>query len=158
MIVMYILCTAHRMLARRTRLTAAVIAAASLSLAGFAIPSLASTYGPFNLRAVHSNRCMDVRGGIGATGVGTVVQQWACLGPAQTNQLWIAHTQHDYANMLRLRDQPGDRDKALELLGQALGTTQQLGLKALAGKAQPLKQATEPGPPAAQLQARADAR
>jgi hypothetical protein len=45
--------------------------------------------------------------------------------------------------MLRLRDQPGDRNKALELLGQALATAQQLRLKALANKAGPLKLATE---------------
>jgi hypothetical protein len=31
---------------------------------------------------------MDVRGGIGATHNGAVVQQWQCLGPAQTNQQW----------------------------------------------------------------------
>jgi tetratricopeptide (TPR) repeat protein len=57
--------------------------------------------------------------------------------------LWIAHTQHDYANMLRLRNQPGDRDKALELLTQAISTAQRLGLNTVADKAETLKLATE---------------
>jgi DNA-binding SARP family transcriptional activator/tetratricopeptide (TPR) repeat protein len=55
--------------------------------------------------------------------------------------LWVAHTQHDYARMLLLRDGPGDRDTALELLAEALATAEQLGLKALADKAQLLKPA-----------------
>jgi DNA-binding SARP family transcriptional activator len=53
--------------------------------------------------------------------------------------LWIAHTQHDYAHMLLLRDDPGDNDKALQLLTEALATAEQLGLKVLADKARPLK-------------------
>jgi len=52
--------------------------------------------------------------------------------------LWIAQTQHDYARMLLLRNDPGDRDKAFELLEQALATAQDLGLTALADKARPL--------------------
>jgi hypothetical protein len=43
--------------------------------------------------------------------------------------------------MLLLRDGPGDRDTALELLAEALATAEQLGLKALAGRAQLLKPA-----------------
>ena len=45
--------------------------------------------------------------------------------------LWVAHTQHQYAQMLLRRDDPGDRDKALNLTA-ALATADQLGLKALA--------------------------
>jgi DNA-binding SARP family transcriptional activator/tetratricopeptide (TPR) repeat protein len=48
--------------------------------------------------------------------------------------LWIAHTQHDYARMLLLRDHPGDDDRALQLFEQALVTAERLGLKALAEK------------------------
>jgi tetratricopeptide (TPR) repeat protein len=48
--------------------------------------------------------------------------------------LWVAHTQHDYAHTLLLRDQPGDRDTALTLLDAALVTADRLGLKALADK------------------------
>jgi hypothetical protein len=44
--------------------------------------------------------------------------------------LWIAHTQHDYADMLLHRSHPGHRDKALQLLDEALTTAEQLGLKA----------------------------
>ena len=53
--------------------------------------------------------------------------------------LWIAHTQHDYARMLLLRNHPGDQGKARDLLTQALAAADQLNLKALAGKAQRLK-------------------
>jgi class 3 adenylate cyclase len=52
---------------------------------------------------------------------------------------WVARTQHDYAGMLLRRDDPGDREKALELLTQALGTAQELGMKALVEKALALK-------------------
>jgi tetratricopeptide (TPR) repeat protein len=53
--------------------------------------------------------------------------------------LWIAHTQHDYAQMLLVRNHAGDNDKALHLLTQALATAERLGLKVLADKARPLK-------------------
>ena len=57
--------------------------------------------------------------------------------------IWIAHTQHDYAHMLVLRNHPNDRDKALELLKEALDTAEQLGLTALASKARALKTSAE---------------
>jgi hypothetical protein len=62
--------------------------------------------------------------------------------------LWIAHTQHDYARMLLLRNHRSDRDKAHKLLTQALTSAEQLGLKALADKARPLKLAAEATAPA----------
>ena len=37
--------------------------------------------------------------------------------------LWVAHTQHDYAQTLLRRDDPGDREHALRLLDAALATT-----------------------------------
>jgi class 3 adenylate cyclase len=52
---------------------------------------------------------------------------------------WVADTQHDYASMLLARDGPGGREKALELLAQALDTAQELGMKALVQKALALK-------------------
>jgi class 3 adenylate cyclase len=52
---------------------------------------------------------------------------------------WVAHTQHNYAEMLLTRDEPGDREKALGLLSQALDTAQELGMKALVEKALALK-------------------
>jgi tetratricopeptide (TPR) repeat protein len=53
--------------------------------------------------------------------------------------IWIAHTQHDYASMLLLRNHLGDRDKALDLLERTVSAAEQLGLKALADKTRPLQ-------------------
>jgi tetratricopeptide (TPR) repeat protein len=53
--------------------------------------------------------------------------------------LWTAQTQHDYARMLLLRNSLGDRDKARELLTQALTTADRLGLKGLADTARRLE-------------------
>jgi DNA-binding SARP family transcriptional activator/tetratricopeptide (TPR) repeat protein len=53
--------------------------------------------------------------------------------------IWIAHTQHDYARMLVLRDALGDRNKAVELLRAALAPAERLGLKALADKIRSLQ-------------------
>jgi class 3 adenylate cyclase len=44
---------------------------------------------------------------------------------------WVARTQHDYARMLQARGQPGDREKTLELVNQALATAQELGMRSL---------------------------
>ncbi|KKK82898.1 hypothetical protein LCGC14_2798790, partial [marine sediment metagenome] len=52
---------------------------------------------------------------------------------------WVAQTQHDYASMLLARDEPGDREKALELLTQALDAAQELGMKTLVERALALK-------------------
>ena len=41
---------------------------------------------------------------------------------------WLAHTQRDYADMLRARGAPGDRDKADELRALARETYEQLGM------------------------------
>jgi Asp-tRNA(Asn)/Glu-tRNA(Gln) amidotransferase A subunit family amidase len=42
--------------------------------------------------------------------------------------IWLARTRMEYARMLLLRSQPGDTDRARELLSQALATAQDLGL------------------------------
>ena len=44
---------------------------------------------------------------------------------------WLAHTQYQYATMLLTRDQPSDRDKAVELHKAALATVRDLGMRAL---------------------------
>jgi tetratricopeptide (TPR) repeat protein len=44
---------------------------------------------------------------------------------------WVARTQHDYAKMLLARRGPGDQEKAVALLSQALDTSQNLGMAAL---------------------------
>lgn len=48
---------------------------------------------------------------------------------------WEAHTHHDHARMLLARDDPGDRERALELLSRVLAICQDLGMVALQGKA-----------------------
>ncbi|MEE9284704.1 MAG: adenylate/guanylate cyclase domain-containing protein, partial [Dehalococcoidia bacterium] len=52
---------------------------------------------------------------------------------------FVAHTQHEYVGMLLHRDEPGDREKALELVTQALDTAQELGMKPLVERALALK-------------------
>jgi DNA-binding NarL/FixJ family response regulator len=47
---------------------------------------------------------------------------------------WLAHTQHQYAVMLLAHHQPGDRDKAMALLHEALTTARELGMHALEGR------------------------
>jgi fermentation-respiration switch protein FrsA (DUF1100 family) len=87
--IMHIPHAATASLGQRWRLTAAALTVAALaSMVWLASPSLAATYGPYNIRAAHSGKCLDVRSGIGATSDGVAVQQWTCLGPAQTNQQW----------------------------------------------------------------------
>jgi class 3 adenylate cyclase len=44
-------------------------------------------------------------------------------------QGWLPRTQCDYARMLLDRSEPGDRGKALDLLAEAIKTSQELGLK-----------------------------
>lgn len=47
---------------------------------------------------------------------------------------WLACTQYEYGRLLLARDQPGDRDAALELLAQALDTARSLGMAPLAAR------------------------
>jgi hypothetical protein len=44
---------------------------------------------------------------------------------------WLAHTQVQYATMLLVRRQSGDRDNAVALLDAALATARELGMRAL---------------------------
>jgi hypothetical protein len=48
---------------------------------------------------------------------------------------WMAHTQAEYARMLIARGEPGDREKARDLLGHATQTARELGMKALLDRA-----------------------
>jgi hypothetical protein len=41
---------------------------------------------------------------------------------------WLARTHLEWARMLLMRRQPGDVERARELLGQALATARELGL------------------------------
>ncbi len=44
---------------------------------------------------------------------------------------WFSWTQYHYAAMLARRDGTGDREKAIQLVNEALGTTKRLGMKVL---------------------------
>ena len=62
---------------------------------------------------------------------------------------WVALTQQWYAQMLLARDEPGDREKAVELVSQALDTAQELGMKALVERCLGLKLEAQGVDPAA---------
>jgi hypothetical protein len=64
------------------------LAAASAAFLCCAAPAAAATSAPYNLRAAHSGKCLDVVGGPGATANGTGLQQYDCLGAAQANQMF----------------------------------------------------------------------
>jgi hypothetical protein len=51
-----------------------------------------------------------------------------------------SHTQDDYARMLLARDQPGDKERALELLAEAVTAYQELGMESWAEAATRLQQ------------------
>ena len=42
---------------------------------------------------------------------------------------WLAHTQEDYARLLLNRGEPGDTEKARELLAKAVATYRELGME-----------------------------
>ena len=50
-------------------------------------------------------------------------------------QPWAARTRADLAALLLARDQPGDRERAIELLAAALGTARRLGMTAFTQRA-----------------------
>ena len=52
---------------------------------------------------------------------------------------WLAHTQEDYARMLLVRDQTGDRERALALVANALVTYEALGMESWAEDASKLE-------------------
>lgn len=59
---------------------------------------------------------------------------------------WLAHTRYQYAVMRLARGRPEDRERALTLLGEALATSRELGMQALAERAAALhQQATSEG-------------
>lgn len=71
----------------------------------------------YQLRARHSNKCLDVQGGTGATGDGVNVYQWECVGANQTNQLWTItplDTSDDNNAIFRVR--PVHSNKCLDVV------------------------------------------
>ena len=59
---------------------------------------------------------------------------------------WLAHTQDDYARMLRARDEPRDRERARQLLAEAVSTYRALGMESWARAATALMPAPDVGP------------
>src|SRR5919201_617242 len=51
---------------------------------------------------------------------------------------WLAHTQHDYARMLLARGGPRDRDRAQEIIDEALASYRELGMQSYAARASAL--------------------
>jgi tetratricopeptide (TPR) repeat protein len=51
----------------------------------------------------------------------------------------VAHTQYAYADMLLRRDETGDRERALSLIGEALSLAEELGMTRLAERTLTLK-------------------
>jgi hypothetical protein len=51
---------------------------------------------------------------------------------------WLAHTQEDFGRMLLARGEPGDLDKARDLVEQALATYRDLGMEPRAARASAL--------------------
>jgi hypothetical protein len=106
-----------------------VVVDASFSLGSAPRPLglLATTMGRFDAAARHFEGALEMNARI-------------------RSPLWTAHTQHAYAQTLLRRAHPRDRETALTLLDRALATADQLGLTALADRAQRLKHRAEAGP------------
>lgn len=60
---------------------------------------------------------------------------------------WVAHTEHDYAQMLAVRGDPGDRERALEFVRRALERYRSLGMDSFAAEATRLERALGAEPP-----------
>ena len=58
---------------------------------------------------------------------------------------WLAYTQNDYARMLLARGAPGDAEHAEKLLGEALATLTELGMKTHAARSSALAQDLQTG-------------
>jgi DNA-binding CsgD family transcriptional regulator len=68
------------------------------------------------------------------------------MNSRQGGRPWLAHTQYEYAAMLRARSGPGDRDRALELLDEAGALARELGMQVVVERAATLREelASEP--------------
>jgi tetratricopeptide (TPR) repeat protein len=61
---------------------------------------------------------------------------------------WLAHTQRDYTQLLLTRNEPGDRDRALELIGEAIFSYERVGMDPWAAEAAELERALKAAPAA----------
>jgi DNA-binding SARP family transcriptional activator/tetratricopeptide (TPR) repeat protein len=99
----------------------------SLGSASRYLGLLASTTSRWEDAAGHFERALDMNARMGA-------------------RPWVAHTQDDYARMLLARDEAGDRERALELIGEALATYRELGMESWAANASELEHALRAAP------------
>jgi hypothetical protein len=88
---------------------------------------LATALSQFDAAAGHFERALAMNAGI-------------------ESPLYVAHTHHDFARMLLLRDRAGDRERADELLEGALATADARGLGALGDRARQLAARAPAGP------------
>jgi class 3 adenylate cyclase/DNA-binding NarL/FixJ family response regulator len=103
----------------------------------------------YQLLLPYAGRTVVVGGGVVCYGaasrylgiLATIMQRWdeaeqhfhdaLAMNARMGARPWLAHTQHAYAVMLLSRKQPGDREQALSLLDEALGTARELGMRVL---------------------------
>jgi DNA-binding SARP family transcriptional activator/tetratricopeptide (TPR) repeat protein len=99
----------HRLLAPYARVHAMAAGEAPLGPVARYLGILATTTSRWDEAARHFEDAIVINARIGA-------------------RPWLAHTQHDYARMLLERDQPGDHERARELLAEAVSTYRDLGM------------------------------
>jgi len=68
------------------------------------------------------------------------------MNSRQGGRPWLAHSQYEYAAMLRARSEPGDRERALKLLDEAGALARELGMQALVERAAALREKLESEP------------
>ena len=95
-----------------------------------------------NLCVVISNSCIGTayRGSLERSlgGLATTMSRWAeaerhyeaaiAMDQRMRATGWVAETRLEYARMLSLRAEPGDRDRAFVLLGEALAVAERIGM------------------------------
>ena len=120
--------------------------------AAFMLDDLAHSRQAYDLLRPHANTCLVLPSavcegstsrllGMLATTLGRYddaelhLQRALEMNAKIRSPLWIAHTQYQYARMLRLRGRPADRDGARTLLTTATATANELELHALSKRA-----------------------
>jgi uncharacterized protein HemY len=68
------------------------------------------------------------------------------MNTSMSTRPWVAHAQHDYAAMLLMQGEAGPRKRAQQLIGEAVSSYHELGMRTWADKAGELKRMTSQGP------------
>jgi tetratricopeptide (TPR) repeat protein len=93
----------------------------SLGAVGRTLGNLAATAGRCEQAEEHFGKAME-------------------LNDRMSARPWVARTRHDFAHMLITRGRPEDRQRALDLLGRALDTYRELGMRSWVERAVALEQ------------------